>query len=398
MDLSPFEPFEGLEHPDAISFDFGVPQEGDLSLFSPAPLRASLASPSESSEHSHEGGLQSAEHSQSDSSPEKRRKGGRRLREESEDDDGPPIVFDPARRPGNAFAFSRAELQRLTPAGLDAYEAQVAAHHVLSSDETALLKKYRRQVRNRASAQNSRARKRQHTEALEEQVARLKEENDALRARAEKAEARVRQLEQMRRGGGLMLALVLAVGLCGFVSLPGVSRAPSLALPGAVKSSAARRLLAAPPTPNESSSSGRAPTVPLVDSGSRRRGMRIVDAADEERRNGVRMVDHSHPSGPDRSEDRGGLLRVHSRPSDFGARWNRPDTDYLYCPTAAHVLSTADGPPSRISLILPGDAFNSSAMNAFEGGKPPALVEVTCSVLDMWPIFWEHPNQLPHSA
>lgn len=61
----------------------------------------------------------------------------------------------------------------------------MTAHHSLSEEEKALLKKYRRQVslsvpvlfrsnmlqvRNRASAQNSRARKRQHAESLEEEV------------------------------------------------------------------------------------------------------------------------------------------------------------------------------------------------------------------------------------
>ncbi len=41
--------------------------------------------------------------------------------------------------------------------------------------------------------------------------------------------------------------------------------------------------------------------------------------------------------------------------------------------------------PSRVSLIIPSDAFNSSAM--FRGERPPPLVEVTCAVVDIWPVW-----------
>ena len=95
MDLSPFEPFEGLEQPDAISFDFGPMShaENDLSLFASGPLAASLGpvdagigssapdlgsdASDNSLEASHESS-HSSENSHSDSSPGKRRKGARR--------------------------------------------------------------------------------------------------------------------------------------------------------------------------------------------------------------------------------------------------------------------------------------------------------------------------------
>ena len=75
-------------------------------------------------------------------------------------------------------------------------------------------------------------------------------------------------------------------------------------------------------------------------------------------------------------------------------QWDRPNTDYLFCPAAHHVLSTKkDHPdePSRISLLLPTDVFNGT-MEAFRAAGAP-MVEVTCSVLDIFPVFFDGSEQ-----
>ena len=390
MDI-PFEPLFDLEEADSISFDFGpMPpittqpslgeeqrREASVTLTLP-PLPVYETS-------SHEDDEQLPEIEKGEKRPSKKRVTRREEKETpSHDDDdaeeqqNSDIQYDPRTRKGNAFDFSREEVQKITPADLEAYEVQVRAHHTPSAAELAMLKKYRRQIRNRASAQNSRARKRQHTSTLERTVEELTQDRDMWRARAEKAEARLAQLEpkNRNRGLGLVLAVVLSVGLCGLLVLPGGSPP----VPGALSlssGSTGRRLLAAPLPqvpqlpPSSSSSASSSPSTSPRGPDSR-----------------VRIVEEEPMS----------LSRVHSKPSPHADHWDRPETDYLYCPTASHVLSTAAGTPERVSLILPGDAFNSSTMATFRGPDAPDLVEVTCSVVDFWPVYLNRGNRLQSSA
>jgi hypothetical protein len=243
----------------------------------------------------------------------------------------------------------------MSPHNLDLYEAEVLAHHELSSEELALLKKYRRQIRNRESAQNSRARKRQHVEVLEEQVAALTAERDALRLRVAQLEGRGPRL------GGVVLMLVFSFGLLGMLqypprALPGISPA-SASASSSSSSSASRQLLQVPEVASPP------PSPPAA-------RMRIVE-------------EEKPPS----------LIRQHDKPSDYSLHWDRPNTDYLYCPAAHHVLSSSkDGAsPAHVSLVLPAEAFNNSL--SFKDKAPP-LVEVTCAVVDIWPVYLGNHNGL----
>jgi len=59
----------------------------------------------------------------------------------------------------------------------------------------------------------------------------------------------------------------------------------------------------------------------------------------------------------------------------------RPQTSYIYCPEAQHIIpasQTEDGQPSVIALLVPSDILNITAP-----GEPPSLTEVTCQVLEM---------------
>jgi len=59
----------------------------------------------------------------------------------------------------------------------------------------------------------------------------------------------------------------------------------------------------------------------------------------------------------------------------------RPQTSYIYCPEAQHIISasqTEDGQPSVVALLIPSDILNITAP-----GEPPSLTEVTCQVLEM---------------
>jgi len=80
------------------------------------------------------------------------------------------------------------------------------------------------------------------------------------------------------------------------------------------------------------------------------------------------------------------FIRRHDK--ELYPNWDRPNTDYLYCPSAAHVRSPDKGAhadePTRISLLLPTDAFNGT-MDFRASGAP--MVEIMCSVVDVFPAF-----------
>lgn len=249
---------------------------------------------------------------------------------------------------------------------LDAYTSQVEQHHALSADETKLLKKYRRQIRNRACAQTMRARKRQQTEELVVQVGELRDRAEAAEREADQLRARVGYLEGLLRSRGLpfdgavssfasvappmravataatvsLFVIIFSVGLfiggplgsAGPGPLPRVSVAP-LAVGGAPGTG--RHLLdndSAPPPPSRvradapyahlvrRDADGRpaataAPTaaVPAVVA---RKSMRVVEAAaaPADRSNAL-MVSNT--------------VRQHAGPSPYDAKFNRPDTEYM---------------------------------------------------------------------
>jgi hypothetical protein len=305
------------------------------------------------------------------------------------------IRYTPATRKGNAFAFTRDEVARMTPADLDAYEEQVVAHHRLTSDEEALLKKYRRQVRNRASAQNSRARKRQHAEQLQGEVADLKARNAEMDERLGAADCEVRRLRERVHYlegvldsraipysktrvtlGVMAFALVFSCGLF----FPLQAAAPASLTPGrfaaapgfgAVPSQTRQLLDQAPVVAQPAVIESEASPSTVTAGGPSR--MRIVEHEE------LALVPAENVLGSP-------FVRQHAK-SVF-PQWDRPNTDYLFCPAAHHVLSTKkDHPdePSRISLLLPTDVFNGT-MEAFRASGAP-MVEVTCSVLDIFPVF-----------
>jgi len=60
----------------------------------------------------------------------------------------------------------------------------------------------------------------------------------------------------------------------------------------------------------------------------------------------------------------------------------RPQTSYIYCPEAQHIIPASrtdeDGHPGVVALLIPSDILNITAP-----GEPPSLTEVTCQVLEM---------------
>ncbi len=324
--------------------------------------------------------------------------------EAGEDDSGvmenSNIRYNPATRKGNAFAFSKQEVARMTPADLDAYEQQVSAHHAMTADEEALLKKYRRQVRNRASAQNSRARKRQHTEQLEDEVSDLKKRNAALDSKLGEADKEVRGLRERVHylegildaraipynkarvsAGVLALVLVFSFGLFFPLNLSSAGQHQDPAMAAAPQS---RQLL-----------DQTAVAVPVVANPVLQpvAALPPVVARQEGPPPGrVRIVDHDSALVPAEGVLSSPFVRRHEK--DLFPQWDRPNTDYLFCPTAHHVLSTKkehSDEPSRISLLLPTDVFNGT-MDAFRVSGAP-MVEVTCSVLDIFPVFFSGSQQ-----
>jgi hypothetical protein len=340
----------------------------------------------------------------------------------------------------------------MTCEDLDAYTRQVQAHHSLSSEEQKFLKKYRRQIRNRECAQNMRARKRQYTETLEGTIDGLQQKVKQEGARANRAEKerdvlqeRVRYLEGVLRdrsipfdapprlgrglvaAGSLMAVMFSLAVFFGPMVAPGAP--PPMPIPGGEATAAdlfgpldasssgtgtGRELLvkeadlsvqaaleegvavggsplkhlvrSAPVRAGTSELAGSAPKrIPIVEQGP----TRIRAAA-----TGTQLQERSEKSALMVSPS----VRQHSAPSAFDAKFDRPDTEYMYCPAVHSISSTHKGGddagddfPSRVSLIIPGDAFNNS--NLFQNMDPqPPLVEVSCSVVDIWPVWPEGTN------
>jgi len=62
----------------------------------------------------------------------------------------------------------------------------------------------------------------------------------------------------------------------------------------------------------------------------------------------------------------------------------RPNTAYIYCPSAQQVVPANRGNPETIALLIPSNVLNASLENRLD----TSLLEVSCSVLNlhMWPL------------
>lgn len=82
---------------------------------------------------------------------------------------------------GDFKLLTRDELLELTSAEFEEYAAQLAQHHTLTPAEERELKKQRRLIKNRESAQLSRKRKKNYIEELEGKLSTLEGENSSLK-------------------------------------------------------------------------------------------------------------------------------------------------------------------------------------------------------------------------
>jgi len=86
----------------------------------------------------------------------------------------------PSNTPASAKGLSRDELLKLSSKGLETYAASISSQRVLSADEERQLKRQRRLIKNRESAQLSRLRKKVYIEELERKVSLLTSDNENL--------------------------------------------------------------------------------------------------------------------------------------------------------------------------------------------------------------------------
>jgi len=120
---------------------------------------------------SNSGSFSSDEESNSDSSkPKKSRKRKRTKRVD------PPVT-------PTALTFSREVLLKMTSEELESFVREVETERELSSEEMKEVKRQRRLIKNRESAQASRIRKRAQIEEMEDVMKDLQNENDSLRSR-----------------------------------------------------------------------------------------------------------------------------------------------------------------------------------------------------------------------
>jgi len=401
----------------------------------------------------------------------------KRSRETSVSKPKTKLVFDPRKFTGNAFDFSDAQLKEISSADLAVYTESAKQHHKFSDEENALLKKYRRRIKNREAAQKTRKKKKDQVDTLEFQLAEMQREREELDLTVGRMEKEVQSLRQhvhalenqLRNNGitpvqmnskrrprqrqgstfgaggfgsggstkyqaaGITLFMVLFSFGMFFSASPALRQMPIPDSTGhAVEATvtdqafAQRQLLTRTVTndlaqPKQETLRGLLrerpvnrppPQIPIVvdyNKDNMALAPRPTGQVAKVHRQGivgdgkVRIIEETaEQSGKTGAkdgalvpfgQDSGGIVRHHSEPSRH-QKWDRPNTEYLFCPAAHHVMSkteSVDGMPSQVSLLLPYHALNGTGPKAKRDGKEPPLVEMVCSVVDIFPVW---PNQV----
>ena len=71
------------------------------------------------------------------------------------------------------------------------------------------------------------------------------------------------------------------------------------------------------------------------------------------------------------------------------AGWSKPNTEYIFCSEASRVSTGQQQPgvPSMINLLVPSHVLNLTMEGHPNAKMTPPLVEVSCSAIDMYPIW-----------
>lgn len=332
------------------------------------------------------------------------------------------------------LALSRDELLKLSSKTLDNYTSSVTQGRNLSADEERQLKKQRRLVKNRESAQLSRLRKKMYIEELEKKVNALTQDNEHLSKQIAAISTDRNKLQQevlylqsiikqqqpnanlgtlttqvagkktynpknVKAASVCLLIVLFSFGILFKAANPNVSLLPAISedisFTGRTLKSLSDSISTVSHIPVDSSLQIRKEALlpvksePLDDTRahSAKRSATLADSprADDKRKRMKIADDSSEVIAPSDS-----LVPVSSQSQvekvsnelAYNIR-DKPNTSYIYCSEAQHIApAVTSSTPETVALLIPSNLLNMT------NGIDPSLLEVSCQVLSyyLWPM------------
>mmetsp|Transcript_14404 Transcript_14404/g.20087 ORF Transcript_14404/g.20087 Transcript_14404/m.20087 type:complete len:543 (-) Transcript_14404:67-1695(-) len=333
------------------------------------------------------------------------------------------------------LALSREELLKLSSKTLDNYTSTVTQGRQLSVDEERQLKKQRRLVKNRESAQLSRLRKKMYIEELEKKVNALTQDNEHLTKQLAAISTDRNKLQQevlylqsiikqqqpnanlgtlstqvagkkpynpknVKAASVCLLIVLFSFGILFKATNPNVSLLPAISEDISFTGRTLQSL---------SDGISTVSHIPTVDSSLQLRKEALLPVKSE-------PMEDNRPHSPKRSalgdsprvaEDKRKRMKIADdsneviAPSDSLVPVNsysqvekvsnelaynirdKPNTSYIYCSEAQHIApAVTSSTPETVALLIPSNLLNMTS------GIDPSLLEVSCQVLSyyLWPM------------
>lgn len=301
--------------------------------------------------------------------------------------------------------LSREEMLKITSKDLENFTQVISSNRTLSSEEERQLKRQRRLIKNRESAQLSRLRKKMYIEDLERKLTSLTAQNETLTKQVAAVQADKKKLAEE-------VAYLQSIIKQSPQLSSAVANGRKSSPPKGVKTAGLCLLIVLfsfglffNVSPNRSSTNNQAsnslsPSVPSVYTG---RVLRSMDAQQNESKSNVESskkhtLDQSEKSADSKrkkmriSDTTSSAPNKHSELVPFSSSSIHKETNntsYIYCPQAQEVRPAAGGQdPDVVALLVPSSIFNRTLLANHEFAVDSSLLEVSCQVLNLrlWPL------------
>lgn len=343
-------------------------------------------------------------------------------------------------------ALSREELLKISSKGLEVFAQTLANGRQLSPEEEKQLKRQKRLIKNRESAQLSRLRKKIYIEELERKVTHLTSETDSLTKQVHQLNQDKRKLQEevmylqsiikqspelseiaskralpaknVKAAGICLLIVLFSVGLLfntnqnqNSLLLRNREEIPEVVPKVAGKSVYAGRVLKSLPE-EDITDIEVLPKAEIRESISKTSSVKsvkeelnplpVLSVTPKEKKHAREDDDKQSDSkrkkmkiSEEQEEASKGLVLANEirgssvKPVNTEVVTRDPNTSYIYCPEAHHILPATAGSGSEVvALLIPASVLNGSTVLGNHPGTESALLEVSCSVLNlhMWPM------------
>jgi hypothetical protein len=318
------------------------------------------------------------------------------------------------------IALSREDLLKLSSKGLESYAQNLAASRALTQDEERQLKRQRRLIKNRESAQLSRLRKKIYIEELEKKLNHITQQNEnltkqvqAIQIEKKKLADEVLYLQAIIKQSPQLSAIAIsnkrqlprnvkAAGVCLLIVLFSFGLLFNASTQSNLPFGSNRREEIPEVLPKSSLFSGRV-LKSIKDEESEARFNKI--SFDKEPQELEVPISHgTKHAREDTAEPKKTKMKISEEsketpkglvPLDDSIPRNTNNTSYLFCPQAHHVIpaNNSNQHPSKpdvVALLIPSNMLNGTLPNYSQQENPSSLLEVSCQVLSL--NIWPMPN------